>query len=140
MSSRRRLREWILQILYQSDLQGAGVLNLLPRFLETIHASEEDQAFINDACRELSELLDSVDAEIGRHATRWTLPRMAAVDRNILRLAAFEILHRPDIPREVSINEAVELAKKYGGAESPAFVNGVLDAISPRDPEPGSRK
>jgi len=72
---------------------------------------------------------DEADELIKKHAQNWELHRMAAVDRNILRLAIYEMLYRDDIPPVVSINEAIELAKAYGGADSGRFVNGILDRI-----------
>jgi N utilization substance protein B len=74
--------------------------------------------------------LEELDATIGEVSRRWRLERMAILDRNVLRLAAFELLHRADdVPRKVAINEAVELAKTFGSSESGAFVNGVLDRV-----------
>ena len=73
---------------------------------------------------------EALDGNISRLATNWSLERISPIDKNILRLCMTELSGFPDIPKQVSINEAVELAKRYGGAESPAFVNGILDAYA----------
>ncbi len=106
--------------LYQADLTGRPFEELLPR---------EATAFTR-------ELIDGVEAEreqldglIERHATGWTLDRIAPLERAILRVALYELLHRSDIPAEVAIDEAVETAKELCGADAPGFVNGILGAI-----------
>lgn len=95
---------------------------------------EEDGAQVKDfACKLISDIWDNlsfIDEKISEYATNWQLSRMAIVDRNILRLGTYELLYRSDIPPKVAINEAVELAKKYGDLESGKFVNGVLDKIN----------
>ena len=73
--------------------------------------------------------LDQIDRTIGDHATNWRLERIAATDRNLLRVAIFELLFQDDVPAQVAINEAVEIAKRFGTQDSPAFINGVLDAV-----------
>jgi N utilization substance protein B len=76
-----------------------------------------------------------IDSRIGVQSTNWSLGRMTRVDLNILRLATYELLFRSDIPRNVTMNEAIEVAKKYGSEESPAFINGILDEIAATVPE-----
>ncbi len=87
-----------------------------------------------DAARELVRgcmaLLEEIDAKIRDVSRHWRIERMARVDRNILRLATFELMRLPDVPRKVTLNEAVELAKRFGDEQSPAFVNGVLDRLA----------
>ncbi len=78
----------------------------------------------------VAQNLAQIDQTIGQHSTNWALQRIAQVDLSILRLAAFELLYRPDVPASVAINEAIELGKQYGTKESPAFINGILDKIS----------
>ena len=87
-----------------------------------------DRPFVDTLVRATLEHRDAIDAAISQVSRTWRLDRMARVDRNILRLAVAEMLYLPEVPGRVSINEAVELAKRYGAAESPAFVNGLLDS------------
>ncbi len=127
MSKRRAAREQALKWLYQVDVGKTCV--------EEVVASTDprlDQEGVAFARRLLDCAVANVreiDAAIARYAKEWSLDRMAAVDRNILRLAACEIMYLPDIPHSVSVDEAVELAKKYSAAESSKFVNGVLGSL-----------
>ena len=127
--SRRRARILALQALYQLDVGGqldvaAAVSDVTSRETEISLKS-----FVEDAVRGVWEEREALDRLIGDKARNWRLDRMARVDRNILRLGAFELLHRPGTPAPVVLNEAVELAKEYGDEGSGSFVNGVLDAI-----------
>lgn len=131
MTKRRRARELALQLLYQNDLAGEDPLETieqLPRLL----TGRQDRAVEEFARSLLQDTLGrraEIDEELAAVSEHWRLKRMSAVDRNILRLGAAELLFRTDIPPKVSINEAVELAKKYGDMDSARFVNGVLDAL-----------
>lgn len=129
----------VLQLLYQADLTHASPKDLLADFFTTADIQEDSAvkefatALVTDICDKLSV----IDETISGCATNWQLDRMATVDRNILRLASFELLFRNDIPPKVAINEAVELAKKYGDLESGKFVNGILDKINKtKNPSP----
>ncbi len=129
MRKRTRARELALQALYQLDLRGDEVLDDLPRLLDEGTAEPSVRRFsrqLIDGCREHREELD---AAIAAAADNWAIGRMGIVDRNLLRIATFELLHLDDIPPKVSINEAIALAKTYGTTHSGAFVNGVLDRI-----------
>jgi N utilization substance protein B len=140
-SPRRQGREVALQVLCAADAQTvpepAAALNLYFSHLAA-GADEEDmpardpidRPFVEALVRATLDHRDAVDAAITQISRSWRLDRMARVDRNILRLAVAEMMYLPDIPARVSINEAVELAKRYGAAESPAFVNGLLDSAS----------
>jgi len=127
---RRLARELAVQFLYQFDLGGGSLNEALPLFWET-------QSEVGDAVRQFAEELVQgvmerravIDEHIVKYADNWDLPRIAAVDRNILRLAIYEMLYRDDIPPVVSINEAVDIAKKFSTGESGAFVNGILDRL-----------
>lgn len=126
VGKRRAGREVALRALYQVD-----VGKMVPE--EALAFSAEEGPYGEDTMTFASELVlgclehqAEIDETITRHARGWTLERMAHVDRNVLRLAVFEILHRPDVPGSVAVDEAVELAKKYSTAESGRFVNGVL--------------
>ncbi|PYQ14984.1 MAG: transcription antitermination factor NusB [Acidobacteria bacterium] len=143
MGDRRRGREYALQMLYQVEVGETGAEETFLTFWEGKNISEDARHFaeslVNGTLRHLSEI-DSVLREGLEH---WRLPRIAAVDRNVLRLAVYEFLQQPQTPSIVVIDEAIELAKRFGGEESGVFVNGVLDAIRKRlealpAPEPPS--
>lgn len=125
---RRRARILTLQALYQMDVGGQEVAEAV----RDVISSEEDaavEAFVEDVTRGVWEELEGLDRLIQEKSRNWTLDRMARVDRNILRLGAFELLRRRHVPAAVVLNEAVELAKEYGDEGSGSFVNGILDSI-----------
>jgi len=128
---RRQAREYALQILFQIDFTEK---KLGRRELDEFWADKKENREIREFAEELVKgtlgKLEDIDALIEKLAENWILGRMAAVDRNILRLAAFEILYRKDIPPAVTINEALEIAKKYSSSESAPFLNGVLDRLA----------
>jgi transcription antitermination factor NusB len=134
MRKRTRARELVLQLLYQAEMTLLHPRELLSDFFADHGASDEDdpeiRRFVQEWTLQIYDHLEVIDQKIIACATNWQLDRMAAVDRNILRLAGFEILFRSDIPPKVAINEAVELAKKYGDLESGKFVNGILDKMN----------
>lgn len=142
MSSRRRGRELALQILYQLDMVRADVNDAIRAFwgLQESIPSEDTKEFCEDLARGASEHAEEIDRLIEDAASNWRISRMAVVDRNILRLAVYELLYREDIPSTVTINEAIELGKMFGTEESGAFINGVLDKIAERIPESISKK
>ncbi len=129
MGTRRRAREIALQVLYQLDASQAKAEDVLDLFWENFAPSPKAREFCQRLVEGVSRNLGQIDQIIEDHSENWTLKRMAMVDRNILRLAAFELLHCPDIPFKAILNEAVELAKKFGSDDSGAFVNGILDKI-----------
>jgi len=129
VGQRRRARELAVQFLYQIDTTGEELELALEKFSVAFGLSEKAADFFLDLVRGVSQNRAGLDEMIQEHAHNWRLDRMSKVDRNILRLAAFELLKRPEIPAKVSINEAVDLGKRFGTDESGAFVNGVLDAI-----------
>jgi N utilization substance protein B len=128
---RRMARELAVQFLYQFDLSGGGSLEeALPLFWETqTEVNEDGRKFTEELIHGVAERKVAIDERISKYADNWDLPRIAAVDRNILRLAMYEMLFRDDIPPVVSINEAVDIAKKFSTKESGAFVNGILDRL-----------
>jgi N utilization substance protein B len=131
MRKRTRARECALKILYEIDVSGNSYKESLENFWQ--FQEEKDRSVVDFATGLVEGAignLEQIDKEISRFATNWQLKRMAVIDRNILRLATFELLFVDDIPPKVSINEAVELAKKFGDIESGRFVNGVLDKIN----------
>jgi len=130
MGARTRGREAALQILFAVDLAG-GTLEQAER-LHWAHlaASVEGKDFAHAVVRGIGEHAEEIDAMIRKVSEHWRLERMPRVDRNILRLSTYELMFMPDVPRRVTLNEAVELAKRYGGEGSAGFVNGVLDRIA----------
>ncbi len=129
MGNRRRSREFALQILYQMDIGKTELAYVLDSFWEDNESSEETQEFAIKLAKGTIENLTKIDSIIAKHTKNWDIQRMASIDRNILRFSTFELLFLTDIPTNVTINEAVELAKKYSTIESGKFVNGVLDKI-----------
>ncbi|MCX5702718.1 MAG: transcription antitermination factor NusB [Candidatus Omnitrophica bacterium] len=132
MRKRTRAREYSLQVLYRMDITTDNYevsLNNLWQLNVEGEIEEEVKNFASELVKGVAENLETIDAEIARYAANWQLKRMAVVDRNILRLGCFELMFREDIPPKVTINEAVELAKKYSDPEAAKFVNGILDKI-----------
>lgn len=121
MLSRRRAREVILKILFQQDFRELDYRELL------VGRNLDD--YVHQVLAGLAEHRGELDALIVAHTRGWRLERLHSVDRNLLRLAIYELRYRPDVPPQVVIDEAVELAKKYGGEHSGSFVNGMLDRI-----------
>jgi len=132
MKKRTLAREFSLQILYQIDICHEACEEVLKNFWQAKaeeEIEEEVKLFSADLVKGTVDNLAAIDEKITQFATNWQLERMAFVDRNILRLGVFELVFRPDIPPKVTINEAVELAKKFSGKEAGKFVNGILDKI-----------
>lgn len=128
-TSRRRSREVAVKLLYQWDITGQDIMELV----ETYRAGADAPITIDPFCLELLagtvEHREAIDAEISRWSAHWSLERMSAVDRNVLRLAVYELLFRLDIPPKATVNEAIEIAKRFSTADSAAFVNGILDQV-----------
>jgi N utilization substance protein B len=128
---RRKAREYALQILFQVDFTKKRIDSKdLEEFWSGKKESRSVKEFTEDIVRGTLNSIDEIDAMIERVTENWLLKRMAAVDRNILRFAAYEILYRKDIPSAVTINEAIEIAKKFSSAESAPFINGILDRLA----------
>lgn len=138
LGKRRLARELAVQFLYQYDLSKGGDL------AESLELFWRTQSEVNDVTRKFAEELirgavanhTAIDEKISKYTEHWELHRIAAVDRNILRLAMYEMMFRDDIPPVVSINEAVDIAKKFSTSESGAFVNGILDRLKADLPRP----
>jgi transcription antitermination protein NusB len=129
-SRRTRARERALQALYQIDVAVEGIDEALAAFWRSFEPVEEEvRALAEELVRGVAEHRRRVDEAIEDASSNWRLDRMARVDRNVLRLAVYELL-RTDVPVKVVINEAIELGKKFGSESSGAFVNGVLDKIA----------
>src|SRR5262245_14597432 len=130
MGSRRKAREAAVQMLYQMDVSGVDAERAIELFWENLGETAEERAFADGLVRGFGARHDEIDDKIRAVSKHWRLERMSRVDRNILRLAAYELLYVDDVPSRVTLNEAIELAKRFGNEESPAFVNGVLDRIA----------
>jgi N utilization substance protein B len=130
MSSRRKARQRALQILFLWDARKQPVDEAIDAYYNTLVSEEQPDRdpFVADLVRGTVEHLGEVDEQITKHAEHWRMERMPAVDRNILRLAVYEMT-RAGTPPPVTIDEALELARKYSNEESVQFVNGVLDAV-----------
>ncbi|PIE25733.1 MAG: transcription antitermination factor NusB [Planctomycetota bacterium] len=129
MRRRTIAREVALQFLYQLDLRGKAVLEDLGAFLAEASRDRQVQDFALRLVSGTKELRPELDQMLGKVARNWDLRRMATIDRNVLRMAIFELLYCDDIPPKVSINEAIELGKKFSTANSGAFINGILDRV-----------
>ena len=128
MNLRRRARELALQALFQFDMQGEAFTAELDAFLEQSCDNDEVRRFARLLAEGTWQHRQQADALLGRLTVRWSVDRMAVTDRNILRMGIFQLAHCPDIPPRVVINEAIELGKRYSTADSPQFINGLLDA------------
>lgn len=129
MRKRTRARECALQILYQIDITSDNLEDSLKNYWAENEESQEIKDFAYSIIEGTCQKRQDIDKLITKYAENWTLNRMAVVDRNILRMAVYELLYCSDMPPKVCINEAVELAKKFSDVESGKFVNGILDKI-----------
>ena len=132
MGMRRRARELALQLLYQHEHTGADLDVMQTDFDEWTGSADGVREFADFLLRGTLANLEQLDEELAVQTAHWRLERLAAVDRNILRLAMFELMHAPDTPPAVVIDEAIEIAKKFGAEGSAGFVNGVLDGFLKR--------
>jgi N utilization substance protein B len=132
MGTRRRARELALQMLYQFELTAASPEAMHADFDEWQNAGEAQRDFADALLRGTVARLSEIDDELRHQTTHWRLERLAAVDRNILRLAMYELIYERETPPAVVIDEAIEIAKKYGAKDSGRFVNGVLDGFLKR--------
>ncbi len=129
MASRRKARELALQMLFQWELGEHTPQHVISTFLRSQRVDPEEESFARSLFEGAVSEVTSLDRMIQEHAQHWRLERMAAVDRNVIRLALYELLHYAATPPAVVINEALELARRFSSADSVEFVNGVLDAI-----------
>jgi len=130
MGNRHKAREFTLQILYAIDISENSPEEVVKLFWETLTSPDEVRAFSNQLVFGVQKNLRKMDDIISRYSEHWAIDRMTSVDRNILRMAVYELLCLPEIPHSVTINEAVEIGKKFGSEDSGAFVNGILDKIA----------
>ena len=135
MGLRREGRENAVQALYAIELGPSQPREALHLFWESDRYKPAAKAFAQELLSGLLDKSEELDKAISAKSPNWSLSRMAKIDLAIIRLAAFELIYREDIPKNVTINEAIEIAKKFGSEESPAFVNGILDEIARTLPE-----
>lgn len=130
MATRRRARECALQMMFQLDASGISPAQVVQLYKECFAEGLLPDEFSIALFLGIAENIPNIDGVISKSSDHWRLDRMSCVDRNILRMGVHEILSSDEIPPRVAINEAVELAKRYGTAESPSFVNGILDRVA----------
>ncbi|MBI5488319.1 MAG: transcription antitermination factor NusB [Deltaproteobacteria bacterium] len=126
---RRRLREAVVRVLYAVDVGGSEVDAAITGYKDSL-AEGPVQEELDEWARAIVARREELDELIRKASTNWRLERIGALERCLLRLGAWELLARPDIPARATINEAVEIARRYGGEDSPAFVNGILDRVA----------
>jgi len=129
MGHRRKAREVALQVLYEMDALQIGPEEALELFWKNFDAPQEARAFSSELVTGTTRHLEEIDGLIIGSSDHWSLDRMSRVDRNILRMAVYELLYCLDIPPKVTLNEAIDLGKDYGSENSGSFINGVLDAL-----------
>ena len=130
MATRRRARECALQMMFQLDASDLTPRQTVTLYKECFAEGTLPDEFSTTLFLGIADDLERIDGVISKSSDHWRLDRMSCVDRNILRMGVHEILSSSEIPPRVAINEAVELAKRYGTAESPSFVNGILDRVA----------
>ena len=136
MRKRTKARECALKILYAIDITKQGPDESIDVFwLNNEESDNQTKEFADGLVRGVCKNMDLIDSVITKYTTNWQLKRMAVIDRNVIRCATYELLFREDIPPKVSINEAIDMAKKYGDKDSGKFVNGVLDKINKTEPK-----
>ena len=129
MGARRKARELALQMLYQHDVSGNPPDAIIATFEDLQKAKPNTRDFAIRVLRGTLQNMEKIDEMIQQQADNWRLSRMALVDRNIIRMSVYEFLHEQDTPKLVIIDEAIEIAKKFGTQKSSQFINGILDGI-----------
>jgi len=142
MGTKRKGRELALQALYQLDVTGDSSERALALFWANFEATEPVRAFAGELVRGVLSRRDEIDGLIREAAENWRLERLSQVDLNVLRIAVHELTGPERLPVEIAINEAIEVARRFGTQESAGFVNGVLDQVARRcgvEPQPGAK-
>ncbi len=130
MGKRRKARELVLSSLYSYEIKGGSSAETFSDFLSKSKLDPRSKLFASDLYHKIINNIENIDIMIKECVKNWDFSRLSVVDKNILRMGICELLFFGDVPRKVSIDESIELAKKYGGEDSGSFVNGVLDAIA----------
>jgi len=129
MGTRRQARELAMQALFYMDVRSKVSTEMLGNFCANFSPPSKSRAFFLKLVNGVLEAQGELDALIEQFSKNWDISRMSSVDRNVMRIAVFELLYCEDIPSKVSINEAVDVGKKFGTEESGAFINGIMDSI-----------
>jgi len=129
LGKRRRSREFALQVLYQLEISKQDAVGVLTQFQDHFFKGAERDHFVERLVLGVSEHRQGIDRLIGQYSENWRLDRINIIDLSILRLAVFELLYCEDIPPKVTLNEAIDLGKRYGTDDSGGFINGILDRI-----------
>lgn len=129
ITKRTKAREVALQLLYRSDLNPKLSEKQVKEFIDARLLDLKSREFATLLYTSTKELQPQLDETLAKSTDNWKLPRMAAVDRNLLRLGAYELAHQKETPVEVILNESIELARRFGTSDSPAFINGILDKV-----------
>jgi N utilization substance protein B len=132
MGARRKARELALQMLFQFDMAGNTPDTIIATFEDLQKSKPNTREFAEKIFRGTVDHMSEIDDMIQAQADNWRLTRMAVVDRNIIRMSIYEFLHETDTPKLVIIDEAIEIAKKFGTQKSSQFINGILDGILKR--------
>jgi N utilization substance protein B len=140
MGTRRKARELAMQALFCMDMRNDLSVEMLALFCGNFNPSPKTQPFFLKLVNGVLETRSELDALIKRFSKNWEIRRMSCVDRNVMRIAVFELVYCDDIPPKVSINEAVDIGKKFGTEESGAFINGIMDSIRGDLEEKGTLK
>lgn len=127
---RRRAREAAFRVAFEADLMREPFIETWSRLKETFHLSDDQRQLVDDVVDTLERQRETVDDALRAAAEHWEIERLAATDRSVLRAAVAELIGRPTTPVRVILNEAIEIAKRYGSEESGRFVNGVLDRVA----------
>lgn len=130
MGIRRKAREQAIQVLFGLEFNQTNSMRAIRNYYSLFDNEPKVDQYLHKLVEGVVSRQEELNEVIRRHSTNWRLERMAVVDKNILRIAAYELFFEPEVPRKVAINEAIEIAKRYGSEDSPAFVNGVLDRIA----------
>lgn len=129
MSIRRKARVLALNTLYQSEIKGVDAVASFPLLCENFEVNKKAIPYARDLLTGIAENWEQLNSLIVENSKNWRLDRMSIIDRNIIRIAVFEMCYQGDVPGRVAINEAIELAKQYCTEDAPSFINGILDAV-----------
>ncbi|HIJ91433.1 MAG: transcription antitermination factor NusB [Desulfobulbaceae bacterium] len=129
MGNRRKARELALNALFQGEMTATSAVENFPLLCENFEINKKAIPYGRELVWGITDKWEEINAKIEESAVNWRVSRMSVLDRNIIRLAAYELIYKEEVPPRVAIDEAIELAKRYCGEDSPAFINGILDAI-----------
>jgi N utilization substance protein B len=129
MGNRRKARELALNALFQGEMTATSAVENFPLLCENFEINKKAIPYGRELVYGITDKWQEIDAKIAESAKNWRVSRMSVLDRNIIRLAAYEMMFKEEVPPRVAIDEAIELAKRYCGEDSPAFINGILDSI-----------